>query len=108
MGNDASTIMTKYYKKINTDSAYARDSKAQTKTFTKLFALLDSDGNGVIEGSEIPVLVSKLKSSYEAARNKPLTEDKVQAILKIADQNDDGKIDFDEFCGMMFSVAKMR
>lgn len=62
---------------------------------TAAFKLFDTDGNGTISPSELKsVLCSSGKISDET----------VEEILKQADENNDGEIEFDEFCKLMSQV----
>ena len=107
MGAEASSLMAKYFKKMKQDPAMARDVQGQKKLFKKIFNALDKDGNGFIEGRELSGLTKGLSKSVEEVRKTPLSESEMRSILKVADRNNDGRIDFDEFCGMMFSVSSV-
>ena len=107
MGSEASSLMTKYFKKMKQDPSMAGDVQGQKKLFKKIFHALDKDGNGFIEGRELSGLVNGLSKSVEEVKKRPLSELEIRSILKVADRNNDGKIDFDEFCGMMFSVSSV-
>lgn len=62
---------------------------------TAAFKLFDSDGNGTISKDE---LTQVLSTSHQIA---PET---IEEILKQADENDDGEIEFSEFCNLMSKV----
>ena len=55
----------------------------------KVFNQLDSDGNGYITKKEFKSMMRKQKCRF--------TETQIDAMLKEADKNGDGKIDYDEF-----------
>lgn len=62
---------------------------------TAAFKLFDTDGNGTISPSE-------LKSVLSASGQ--VSDDMIENILKQADENNDGEIEFDEFCKLMSQV----
>lgn len=107
MGSEASTLMIKYFKKMKTDPSLPIDTTKQTKTFKKIFSILDKDGNGTIDGQEIPLLIKELRKAMESAGKRNVSESEIKQILRVADQNRDGMIDFSEFCGMMFSISRV-
>lgn len=55
----------------------------------KVFNQLDSDGNGYITKKEFKSMMRKQRCKF--------TETQIEAMLKEADKNGDGKIDYDEF-----------
>ncbi|RCH96684.1 hypothetical protein CU098_002856, partial [Rhizopus stolonifer] len=57
------------------------------------FKVFDADGNGVIDREELHKVMSSL--------NETLTEEELDAMIKEADSNGDGKISFEEFKAMM-------
>lgn len=59
------------------------------------FKLFDTDGNGTISKEE---LTNVLSTSGQ------LTPETIEDILKQADENDDGEIEFSEFCNLMSKV----
>mmetsp|Transcript_15272 Transcript_15272/g.26013 ORF Transcript_15272/g.26013 Transcript_15272/m.26013 type:complete len:110 (-) Transcript_15272:56-385(-) len=107
MGSEASSLMTKYFKKMKQDPSMAGDVQGQKKLFKKIFHALDKDGNGFIEGKEISGLVKELSKAVTEVRKRPLSENEIRSILKVADRNNDGRIDWGEFCGLMFSVSSI-
>lgn len=62
---------------------------------TAAFKLFDSDGNGTISKDELTHVLST---------SGQITQDTIEEILKQADENDDGEINFDEFCNLMSKV----
>ena len=50
--------------------------------------MFDKDGNGSIEIEELKVVLSSL--------GQPATEEELQELMKLADMDGDGTIDFDE------------
>jgi len=57
------------------------------------FKQFDKDGNGFIDASELK------KTMRELGQN--LTDDEIESMMKEADTNGDGKIDYQEFLKMM-------
>ena len=53
--------------------------------------MFDKDGNGTIEIEELKVVLSSL--------GQPATEEELQELMKLADIDGDGTIDFDEVRG---------
>ena len=62
------------------------------KNLRAAFELFDADKSGTIDAGELKAILGK-SSNYDAKMWKD--------IIKEADQNGDGVIDFDEFCNMM-------
>ncbi|KAG1167151.1 hypothetical protein G6F35_017823 [Rhizopus arrhizus] len=63
------------------------------QTIFKKHSIFDADGNGVIDREELHKVMSSL--------NETLTEEELDAMIKEADSNGDGKISFEEFKAMM-------
>ena len=59
--------------------------------------MFDKDGNGTIEIEELKIVLSSL--------GQPATEEELQELMKLADIDGDGTIDFDEVRGA--SVLKI-
>lgn len=62
---------------------------------TAAFKLFDTDGNGTISKDELTHVLST---------SGQITPDLIEDILKQADENDDGEINFNEFCNLMSKV----
>lgn len=62
---------------------------------TAAFKLFDTDGNGTISPSELKNVLSS---------SGKITDETIEEILKQADENNDGEIEFDEFCKLMAQV----
>lgn len=62
---------------------------------TAAFKLFDTDGNGTISPSELKDVLSSSGQITDAA---------IEEILKQADENNDGEIEFNEFCNLMSQV----
>ncbi|CEO94473.1 EF-hand domain-containing protein [Plasmodiophora brassicae] len=70
------------------------DMKAELR---EAFQLIDTDKSGSISLDEIEVLLKKF--------GKPFNKEQLSAMLKSVDENGDGTIDFEEFCGLMIKPA---
>ena len=62
---------------------------------TAAFKLFDTDGNGTISKDELTQVL---------CTTGQISADTIEDILKQADENDDGDIDFNEFCNLMSKV----
>ena len=62
---------------------------------TAAFKLFDKDGNGTISPQELKDVMSATGQISDAA---------IEEILKQADENNDGEIEFNEFCNLMSKV----
>lgn len=69
-------------------------SPAQVQNFRKVFELYDTDNNGVIDITELEQMVTNLQ------KRKP-TKTELERMMKEVDLNNDGHIDFSEFCFLM-------
>lgn len=61
----------------------------QQKDIEGAFKIFDKNGNGVIEKAELLRIATTL--------GEPLTEEEAEQMMKIADSNKDGLIDYKEF-----------
>eukprot|EP00594_Rhizosolenia_setigera_P005350 CAMPEP_0178942904 /NCGR_PEP_ID=MMETSP0789-20121207/2266_1 /TAXON_ID=3005 /ORGANISM="Rhizosolenia setigera, Strain CCMP 1694" /LENGTH=225 /DNA_ID=CAMNT_0020622391 /DNA_START=169 /DNA_END=846 /DNA_ORIENTATION=- len=66
------------------------DSPFGQATLSVLFKLIDKDGDGKIDSDELKEAVSALGFSW-------LQEKQINGILKRADTNNDGQVDYEEF-----------
>lgn len=57
------------------------------------FQFFDKDKNGVIDAKELRIVMNNLGEN--------LTDDEIEEMIKEADINGDGQIDFEEFCRIM-------
>jgi calcium-dependent protein kinase len=62
---------------------------------TAAFKLFDTDGNGTISPEELKTVISS---------SGQISDETIDHILKQADENNDGEIEFDEFCKLMAQV----
>jgi len=63
----------------------------------EVFKVFDLDGSGFIDRTELKAMMASLET--KSFRAPP--EEEVDAMLNDADQNRDGKIDYEEFCKVM-------
>ena len=104
MGANGSSLMVDYYKKMIKEP-YMPQSK-QKELLKKVFNAIDKDNNGYIEGQELAGLAKALSKGIEEVRNSPLSDAEFRKIKSQADKNKDGKLDFNEFCEMIFAIRK--
>ena len=65
-------------------------NEEQIGELKKAFAVMDKNGDGVVEKDELRTLLQGL--------GEDVTEEVIDEMIKIADTNGDGKVDFNEFC----------
>ena len=65
-------------------------NEEQIGELKKAFAVMDKNGDGVVEKDELRTLLQGL--------GEDVTEEVIDEMIKIADTNGDGKVDFAEFC----------
>jgi Ca2+-binding EF-hand superfamily protein len=74
------------------DEAARRRHEAEMR---QAFQVFDIDGDGLIDASELRQTMANL--------GERLTDDDVRAMIKEADKNGDGKVDYEEFVHMIYS-----
>jgi calcium-dependent protein kinase len=62
---------------------------------TAAFKIFDTDGSGTISPEELKAVLSS---------SGQITDEMIEEILKQADENNDGEIEFKEFCNLMSQV----
>ncbi|XP_060696554.1 oncomodulin-like [Hemiscyllium ocellatum] len=67
-------------------------SKKSASEVKKVFAILDQDGSGFIDKTEL-----KLFLQYFSSGARQLSDNEAQSMLSAADNDGNGKIGFDEF-----------
>lgn len=72
------------------------DGGDDTEALKEAFDAFDTDGNGFISISELGKLMENLGAK--------MTDAELQLVLKDADHDGDGQINFDEFCKLMGDV----
>ncbi|XP_069105949.1 calmodulin-like protein 3 isoform X2 [Argopecten irradians] len=65
-----------------------------SRSLEAAFKLFDKDGNGLIDAKEFREIVQKLGGD-------PLLDSEIAEMMDMADTNKDGKIDYQEFCGIL-------
>ena len=65
-------------------------SAEQTAELKKAFEVMDANKDGVVTKDELKTLLKGL--------GEEVTDEVVDEMIKIADENGDGKIQFEEFC----------
>ena len=65
-------------------------SAEQIAELKKAFDVMDANKDGVVTKDELKTLLKGL--------GEDVTDDVVDEMIKIADENGDGKIQFEEFC----------
>ena len=69
----------------------------QISELRKAFDVMDANKDGVVTKDELKTLLSGL--------GEDVTDEVVDEMIKIADENGDGKIQFEEFCKAATSGA---
>jgi hypothetical protein len=72
-------------------------AKAKEAQHRALFNQLDTDKSGYLDASEIQAALIEMNGGANAA----LTGAQVQMMIAEADTDDDGQVDFDEFCKVL-------
>jgi len=75
------------------------DEDKKEENLLQAFHVFDKDGDGFISCSE-------LKEFFHNIGEMTLTDDDIMEMIRGADMNGDGKLDFQEFKRMMFTKAK--
>jgi calmodulin len=70
-----------------------RISDAELAEFKEVFSLFDRDGDGTIDNSELKAVMVSLGTNP--------TDQEVADLVKKVDTDQNGTIDFEEFCAMM-------
>ncbi|XP_021378212.1 neo-calmodulin-like [Mizuhopecten yessoensis] len=65
-----------------------------SNSLREAFKVFDKDSNGLIDASEFRNIVTNLGGD-------PLHEKEIAEMMAVADTNRDGKIDYNEFCGIL-------
>jgi calmodulin len=66
---------------------------SQEDELRQAFKVFDKDGNGTIDVAELKLVMQQL--------GEPLNDQQLADMMKEADLNGDGQIDFQEFCKLM-------
>lgn len=65
----------------------------QNEELKQAFKVFDKDGDGYITATELKLVMKQL--------GEDLTQEQLNDMMREADTNSDGRIDFGEFCKMM-------
>ena len=79
-------------------------TKADLEQFTKKFAELDVDGNGTLDGDELVGVLRDHNAAMSELYGRKLVDDELGDIWALADADDSGEIDPDEFVMMMYLI----
>lgn len=71
------------------------EKKTEADEMRQAFRVFDIDGNGFIDANELKITMFNLGEN--------LSDKDLKQMLKLADKNKDGKIDYEEFISMMYS-----
>lgn len=73
-------------------------TETQIEEFKEVFSLFDKDGDGTISTKELGTVMRTLGQNP--------TDAEIEQMIKEVDVDNNGEIDFEEFCGLM--VKKMK
>merc|ERR1711934_302748 len=79
-------------------------SSEYIKATSALFEILDADSSGFLDGKELPELAKELLKVYKKITKSSLANDKVQSIICANDFDEDNKLSYEEFSGIMDDV----
>ena len=68
-------------------------TEQQIEEFHEVFNLFDKDGGGSISNSELGIVMRTLGQNP--------TETEIEVMIKEVDEDGNGEINFQEFCGLM-------
>ena len=71
----------------------SESGSSQDAELREAFKVFDKDGDGFITSTELKLVMKQL--------GEDLTDEQLADMMKEADSNSDGRIDFPEFCKMM-------
>lgn len=78
----------------NNNNPLSRDfTEDEIAEFKEAFAMFDLDGSGAIETHELREVLDKL--------GEPATDEEIQEMIELVDENGDNEIDFEEFLTLM-------
>jgi calmodulin len=79
----------------NKAADHAQRSAEEVEEMRQAFRVFDIDGNGLIDAHELKLTMLTLGEN--------LSDRDVKQMIKLADRNGDGKIDYEEFIAMMYN-----
>ncbi|XP_062990704.1 calmodulin-like [Elgaria multicarinata webbii] len=77
-----------------------RFTEAELAVFKETFLHFDLDGDGVISSRELATVMRSLEHLLLNLK-ETFTDEKVNEMIKHADENADGKVTYDEFVKML-------
>lgn len=80
-----------------TTSSYDMEGQERERSLVQKFRLADKDGNGVIDRSELAALLSSFEDGAEEAKEPWLTDEEVDKILKVYDEEGNGTLEYAQF-----------
>lgn len=80
------------YRRQNSEATRKRSEEEEMR---QAFRIFDIDGNGYIDAKELKITMCNL--------GEDLTDRDVKRMMKSADKNGDGRIDYEEFIKMMYN-----
>eukprot|EP00918_Siedleckia_nematoides_P105232 GHVU01229822.1.p1 GENE.GHVU01229822.1~~GHVU01229822.1.p1 ORF type:complete len:163 (+),score=34.18 GHVU01229822.1:46-534(+) len=81
--------------KVRLERCEDAHKKTQEEEMRQAFRVFDIDGNGYIDATELRTTMNNL--------GECLSEEDVKAMIREADTNGDGRIDYEEFIRMMYN-----
>lgn len=76
---------------------YDQEGQERERSLVAKFRLADKDGNGVIDRSELAALLSSFEDGAEEAKEPWLTDEEVDKILSVYDENGSGTLQYSQF-----------
>lgn len=113
MGNHHSAnTLAEHLTKMVEDEEFAQNRKQQREKIMEVFKEIDKNNNGTIERKEISTLFDVVMEGFQKAADKviddeaklpqkSLNKEEVCELFKQVDENDDDKLDFNEFVQMV-------
>jgi hypothetical protein len=80
------------------EAAAQEKKEAPLRKLMKAFDKFDTDGNGTITQAELTAVMMSLNP-------EKFTEESCKDMFDLADSNDDGLVDYEEFCEWLFEES---
>ena len=71
----------------------SRQTAPVDQSYLQAFRQFDKNGDGVLSAQELKTVMASLGS--------PLTDTDIEAMIRLADANGDGRVDYEEFVRMV-------